>query len=335
MKNNNLEHKFNVFVKKEQGGKAKKDKHKQDKKTSTTESKIIVKGKKAIYTNCPCSVSSEGSDLTKDFKIKKKKEYTCYSHESLIKIADAYSKQHPNDPIKTEGLTKVKLWNILRNKLSGICGYDEYCWRKQDFVKRLKDANIELYTFKPKFPEEWKKNKYTWLNTYDILFVMKQYEKMRDDFIFMGVVPSDCPTKITCELSNIDVHKLRSAGINKAGIIFNTDTSDGPGQHWVGVFSEFNDKKAQINFYDSYGEKPQPLIYKFLKQLAQKFEKNKIEAVIIYNDRRHQYGGSECSVFSMNFILERLNGTTMYDISKMKILDKDMNYLRQILYVMK
>ncbi len=330
MKDSKLEYKFKILVKKGKG----KDKAKSKTNKSHNDD-IIVKGKNVTYTNCPCSVNSEGSNLTKDFKVKKKKEYTCYSHESLIKIADAYSKQHPKDKIKTGGLTKVKLWNILRNKLSGICGYDEYCWRKQDFVKRLKDANIELYTFKPKYPEEWKKNKYTWLNTYDILFVMKQYEKMRDDFIFMGVVPSDCPTKITCELSNIDIKKLKGAGINKAGIVFNTDTSDGPGQHWVGVYSEFNDNKAQINFYDSYGERPQPLIYKFLQQLAKKYEKNNIEPVIIYNDRRHQYGGSECSVFSMNFILERLNGTSMYEISKMKILDKDMNYLRQILYVMK
>lgn len=300
-------------------------------------SKTIIKGKKVKYTNCPCSVSSEGSNITKEGKLKKKKEQTCYSHESLIKIADAYSKKHPSDKIKTEGISKIKLWNILRNKLSGVCGYDEYCWRKQDFVKRLKDANIELYTFKPRFPTEWKKNRYTWLNTYDILYVLKQYEKMRDDFIFMGVVPSDCPTKITCELSNIDIKKLKGAGINKAGIVFNTDTSDGPGQHWVGVYSEYDDKNkiAQVNYYDSYGDKPIPLIAKFLQDLAKKYENNGYKPIIIYNDRRHQYGGSECGVFSMNFILERLHGTDMQEITKMKIMDKDMNYLRQILYVMK
>lgn len=301
-----------------------------DSKTRRT----IIKGKKVKYSSCPCSVSSEGSDLSKQGKIKKKREQTCYSHSSLIKIADAYSKQHPNDKIKTQGLSKVKLWNILRNKLSGVCGYDEYCWRKQDFVKRLKDANIELYTFKPRFPKEWMKNKYTWLNTYDILYVLKQYEKMRNDFIFMGVVPSDCPTKITCELSNIDIKKIKGAGINKIGIVFNTDTSDGPGEHWVSVYSEFNDenKIAQINFYDSYGDKPQSLITRFLRDLANRYEKNGYKPVIFYNDTRHQYGGSECGVYSMNFILERLNKTEMHEITKMKILDKDMNYLRQVLY---
>jgi hypothetical protein len=34
----------------------------------------------------------------------------------------------------------------------------------------------------------------------------------------------------------------------------------------------------------------------------------------------------------MNFILERLHGKTMYEISKMKIPDEKMNYLRKLLY---
>ena len=37
-------------------------------------------------------------------------------------------------------------------------------------------------------------------------------------------------------------------------------------------------------------------------------------------------------MYSMNFILERLHGTTMYEISKMEIPDADMNYLRKLLY---
>jgi hypothetical protein len=155
---------------------------------------------------------------------------------------------------------------------------------------------------------------------------------MHDDFMFPGVLPSDCPTKITCELTNIDPKKMLAGGINKMGIVFNLDTSEQDGSHWVGVYTTFNQQRAEIDFYDSYGEPAIPLIKKFLVQLAQKFERSGIQPTLIYNDRRHQYGGSECGVFSMNFILERLNGTSMYEISQMDILDKDMNYLRNILY---
>jgi len=55
-------------------------------------------------------------------------------------------------------------------------------------------------------------------------------------------------------------------------------------------------------------------------------------ANIIYNNKRHQYGNSECGVYSMNFILERLHGATMYDISNVAIPDSEMNHLRSLLY---
>ncbi len=302
-------------------------------KVRTKKSTSPNKKSKLTVTNDYCAPCSKGALIKKDGDLRNKKSKTCYSKESLLKIAKAYNLQNPNNKIEDiDKLDQEKLWNIIRNKLSGICGYDEYCWRKLDFVKRLKDSQINLYTFKPKMPEEWKKNRYTWLNTYDILYVMKQYEKLHNDFIFMGVVPSDCPTKINCELSNIEIPHLLNSGIRKMGIIFNLDVSSGQGTHWIGVFSEFNKKKCEIDYYDSNGEEPIPLIKKFLFDLSKNFEKNNIRPTIIYNDRRHQYGNSECGVYSMNFILERLYGSNMYQISKMKILDKDMNFMRQLLY---
>jgi Ulp1 family protease len=90
----------------------------------------------------------------------------------------------------------------------------------------------------------------------------------------------------------------------------------------------------EINYYDSYGSKSTPLIEKFIKKVVESYKTNNINPIIIDNDKRHQYGGSECGVYSMNFILERLHGTTMYDISKMSIPDEKMNYLRKILYNM-
>ena len=50
---------------------------------------------------------------------------------------------------------------------------------------------------------------------------------------------------------------------------------------------------------------------------------------LIYNDKRHQYGGSEWNV-SMYFILQRLENISM-KISQ-KISDEHMNKLRDILY---
>jgi len=263
---------------------------------------------------------------------KKNKSFvTCYSKGSLIKIAREWNKTNPRDiPIKIEDQPKKSLWTQIQQKMSKSCGKDEHCWKKQEFVKKMKDTEIELYTFKPTYPKSWISNKYTWLNTYDIYYVMKQYEKTYDDFMFLGPIPSDCPTKIHCELTNLDLIKLKNHGINKVGIIYNLDTSSQSGSHWVAVY--IDNKNNEINYYDSYGSMTIPLINQFIKKLVEKYYTHNIKPTVIYNDKRHQYAGSECGMYSMNFILERMHGTTMYDITKMTIPDEKMNYLRKLLY---
>ena len=59
---------------------------------------------------------------------------------------------------------------------------------------------------------------------------------------------------------------------------------------------------------------------------------NNKESFLIYNDKRHQYGNSECGIFSIYFILQRLTGKNMYKIFKENIKDKKMNDLRNNLF---
>ena len=273
-------------------------------------------------TNCaPCQLKE--NEKSKKFK-------SCYSNDSLVKIANIWNKNNSKNKIKIENQSKKKLWDQIQKNLNLVCKKDEYCWKKQDFIKKLKDIDIEMYTFKPDYPKAWVKDEHTWLNTYDIYYVMKQYEKANDDFVFLGPIPADCPTKIQCELSKLDLINMKKNNISKIGIIYNLDVSSGPGTHWVGMY--IDNKNNEINYYDSYGSKPTPLINKFIISLVDKYNLNNYSPSIIYNDRRHQYGGSECGMYSMNFILERLHGTTMYEISQVDIPDKKMTYLRKLLY---
>ena len=272
--------------------------------------------------NCaPCKLKENKKN--KNFK-------SCYSKDSLIKISNIWNKNNSKNKIKIDNQPKKKLWDQIQKNLNLVCKKDEYCWKKQDFIKKLKDIDIEMYTFKPEYPKAWRKNEHTWLNTYDIYFVMKQYERSNDDFVFLGPIPSDCPTKIQCELSKLDLINMKKKNITKVGIIYNLDVSSGPGTHWVGIY--IDNKNNEINYYDSYGSRPTPLINKFILSLADKYTLNNYSPSVIYNDKRHQYGGSECGMYSMNFILERLHGTSMYEISQVDIPDKKMTYLRKLLY---
>ena len=271
-----------------------------------------------IYnTTCAPSIDKEGK-----FK-------TCYSKESLLKMASELKKKNKRN-ILLKNKSKKQLWEFIQKEFGNICNKKEDCWKNQPVIKNLNDVNINKYTFKPDYPSEWKKDKHTWLNTYDILRVMKQYEKKYDDFKFLGVVPSDCPTKITCELSNIDLKRLKKNNIHRIGLVYNLDVSSGPGTHWVAIY--IDNKNNEINYYDSYGSKPIKLINDFLHNLKKKYEKINEKAIIIYNNKRHQYGGSECGMYSINFLLERLNNVNMYEIYNRNILDKKMNDLRKLIY---
>lgn len=271
----------------------------------------------------PCSLKENKN------KNKNKKFKTCYSKESLIKIANVWNMNNATK-INIKNKSKQNLWKDIQKSLNILCNKDEFCWKKQDFIKKMKDIDIEMYTFKPNYPKSWVNQPTKWLNTYDIYYVMKQYEKTYDDFVFLGPIPSDCPTKIHCELSKLNLINLKKKKIFKIGIIYNLDTSDQSGSHWTAVY--IDNKHNEINYYDSYGSQPINLINKFISRISEQYTKNNIKPTIIYNDKRHQYGNSECGMFSMNFILERMHGTTMYDISQMTIPDEKMIYLRKILY---
>ena len=256
---------------------------------------------------------------------------TCYSKESLELIANKLNETNEKK-INIKNNTKKKIWYDIQESFQNRCTNKEACWKNQKEVKELKNKDIQSYTFKPDYPTSWKKNKYTWLNTYDIYNVMNQYEKHHKDFKFLGAIPSDCPVSINCELSNLDIIALKKKKIYKIGIIYNLDVSTGPGTHWVAIY--IDNKNNEINYYDSTASLPPKLIHQFISKLYNKYTENRLQPTVIYNDKKHQYGGSECGMYSINFLLERIYGNTMYEISKRKISDESMNNLRKKLFNM-
>jgi hypothetical protein len=268
---------------------------------------------------------------------------SCLSKDSLIKIIKAYNKQlrsrgggsHSNNqnPISIKNKSKKQLWENLREKMSGECN-KEVCWIDRSFVRDIRDPDILDNTFKPKQPESWKIKKNTWLTTSDINSVMKQYENKHPDFLFIGPVAVDCPGGYYCELTNFDFSRLGK--INKVGIVYNLDPHYKGGSHWVGLY--IDKKKNQVNYYDSYGHAPPKQIKSFMNQVGNQLneynKKNNINQNIKleYNKVRHQYGGSECGVYSMNFIIQSLKGRTFKYIQNKKFTDKQMLEMRDILY---
>lgn len=127
-------------------------------------------------------------------------------------------------------------------------------------------------------------------------------------------------------------------GINKLGIVFNLDPHWKGGSHWVCMYCEFPNS---IEYFDSYGKnndndgKPPKEIQTFINRLFKQVDKSgggENNKIIKYNTNRHQFANSECGVYCLNYIIERLNGRTFEDITGSITKDDEMNKNRKIYF---
>ena len=256
-----------------------------------------------------------------------KSRFTCFSKESLVKIAKAYNNKVGNNKIDIVD-DSYKLYKNISKQLSKVCN-NEICWARQSYVTKLNDDDINNHTFKPPKPSG---SKYQWLSTIDIRNVMKQYEKKFKDFIFLGPFPIDFDD-IQTEIAQINLKKLKEQNINKMGIVFNLDKHNQSGSHWVALYFEFSQNKTEVDFFDSYGESPHNRI-KILMDRLVKMAKNQLNLNINQNINRvrMQYANSECGVYSMNFILHLLLGESFEKTTQNIVLDEEMNMRRNLFF---
>jgi len=253
---------------------------------------------------------------------------TCLTVEELRSVAALYNKKHPQDAIQREAFKDHKqLVKELdkRFKSKGCDKGADHCWIKQDEVKELYHALQENY--RPPTPFEWLKKARTWLNTFDILNVMKQYQT--NGFKFLGVFPVDFNQKKndTCvvrDMCSFNAIELLNNGIKHFGVVFNLDRHDQPGSHWVATYCNMDpsSKKYGICYYDSGGSKPPNYIKEFMKDVKDQVSAHhKTDKFLArFNNTRHQFKNTECGIFSMLFLIlciENLNET--YRITRHKI----------------
>jgi hypothetical protein len=236
-------------------------------------------------------------------------DFTCYTNKDLIYLRDHWNSRHPDVKINTNSPKEIH--RLLTEHLKDICN-NEACWLKQKTI--FGDLENELSdSFAPESPDEWKKNPNEWLSSTDIMKVMKQYEKAYKCFDFIGPTPINFNTRklygecVWEELCNFNLEKLINKGIKKIGIIFNTDPDTKPGQHWISMF--INIKKKTIFFFDSTGD-PAPkevneLINTIIEQ-GHNLHKPINFKVDSNKGIEHQYGNTECGIYSIFFIVHML-----------------------------
>ena len=263
-----------------------------------------------------CSPASKGYGKQGD---------SCYSKDQLLKIALAYNQQY-SSTINTN-CNKEKLWDEIEKRM--VQCNNEWCWMEKVHL----DHEMNEF-FRPSRPV----GKYQWLSTSDIRDVLKQYEAIYPEFVFLGPVPLDFCNLASNEVCNINFRSSKRNGKTKIGIVFNTDPSTKPGKHWISMFIDINDpdpKKHEIGYFDSYGMAPMlPEIKDLVRKLQSQNPDIKIKLNcnddICTSSIRHQRNNSECGIYSINYIVSRLEGTCWEDIViNSRWTDEQMANLRQ------
>lgn len=266
---------------------------------------------------------------------KKQNDYTCYNSDELNNIKNIWNNKYPNNKINEN--CKKKIWVSLMDKMKNVCN-DEMCWLNQDFINNNL-YNKTINSFAPKHPISWNNNPNQWLTNYDLLNVMKQYEEKYKNFYFIGPSPIDFDNKykyndncICNKLCNFNLKSYIDKGIDKIGVIFNTDTHDKSGSHWISLF--INVPEKYIYFFDSGGNKVNYEIYVLVKRIINQSKEIGKELKFYQNSPKvHQKGSSECGMYSLYFIINLLNGNVKPSFfNKKTINDNDVETFRKILF---
>jgi hypothetical protein len=199
----------------------------------------------------------------------------------------------------------------------------------------LKESLARTY-LRPAQPNGWKEDPDMWLDTNNIVDVMKQYEESHPDFRFMGAIPIDfaakdpysqkdghCIINQTCSLNLSDE---LARGIKSIGIVFNLDPHYKEGSHWVASY--INLLRKHYYYFDSNGMKPPSQIDRFMQWLTIQEPRMKL----FYNGRRFQFKESECGMFCMYFIIRMKMGDSFRKFVRRPPPDSYMLDLRDHLY---
>ena len=266
----------------------------------------------------------------------KKMGFSCLSNDALYKLRDLWNARHPDGKIETNDPKEI--WNNLRQKMSGTCN-KETCWLKQGFVNGELDGELTK-SFAPESPSEWNKNPNEWLTSLDIVNVMKQYEEAYSCFEFLGPSPIDYDTHklygecVWEELCHFNLANQIKDKKTKIGVIFNLDPHYKSGSHWVSLF--INIRKGTIFYFDSVGEKIPDRIKKLVDEITKQGMQQKKPIHFKFDQNHpieHQYGNTECGIYSIFFIVHMLEDKITEHYVKTHVLkDKYMEKFRKVYF---
>jgi len=270
-------------------------------------------------------------------------KYSCLDDDLILDIAKIFNtkmnanidlNQSPKDIHKhlCEYIKK------LTNEKSESCLLDMH-----KVVNSLPKNKLKRFknSFRPEKPEEWHKNFNEWLSTTDIDNVLKQYAVADPHFYYYGATPMDFDLKngnkcVVNSLCKFDLNTHLNSGIDKIGIVFNTDDHDEPGEHWVAMYVDCKGKNLKypcIYYFDSTGDPATPEVEELIQKIKNQGLENGIKFTDLQNDKVHQKGDSECGMYCLHFMIYMLEGNDFMKYIKNKKSDEYIQKFRNVFFI--
>ena len=271
---------------------------------------------------------------------KKRLKYSCLSHKLLLRIAKAL-----NNILEVKLKTKPYNDKQLYNKICDIMKHKfncntEACWLSiRKLMNQLSSKDVTLFKqyFRPSMPDNIVDDYTEWISNFDIESVMNQYNKDLNDFYFYGAVPIDFKKCSVSDLCKFNLKEHIDNGIQKIGIIFNTDKSTEPGKHWISMYIDITgrnlDGQPGIYFFDSFANNLVKEIKELIKSIQNKGEKLNIEFISTNNTKSIQNNTYSCGFYCMHFLEHMVLGYPFKKYLKSGLNDKKMIQYRNHCYL--
>jgi hypothetical protein len=250
-----------------------------------------------------------------------------FDGKEVKRLAGVYNKTHRKENPITNA-PPAKMWTELQQRLHSKC------------AEGTPSCIVSSLIEPPNAPADWAQKRTDWLSSDDIDKVEKQYVKLFDGYYFVGCVPIDFDKKselsecIVSTLCSMRLDKLVKKGKTRIGIVFNTDTSDGPGEHWIAAFCDVRPELEypRMTYFDSYAHMPESQIVELMGRWQDQWDavSGQKPMHLTYNTVKHQKKDTECGMYCLYFHWACLMNIPM----DKPIPDDVMNAFRNLLFRM-
>lgn len=170
------------------------------------------------------------------------------------------------------------------------------------------------------------------LKDFSITSLKKNTEFTNGPFLHVRFEMRDFMKSTISELRDLNFKDLYTRGFRTFGCILNTDKWSGPGKHWVCIFGTIDQNNINVEYFNSSGRK----VDRYESLLKWKKLKNtegyNLTIKNVVSEEGIQKSDTECGVWCIYYIKNRLEGKSPTYFMDKKITDKDITYARQWLF---